>query len=67
MSLKKCYNFEDFRIFGIFLTAGSVATFRYARRIALLPVGIIAQAVGVASYPLLSKLYQKMILMNYLI
>ena len=48
-----------FRIFGTFLTAGSVATFRYARRIALLPVGIIAQAVGVASYPLLSKLYQK--------
>ena len=36
-----------------------MATFRYARRIALLPVGIIAQAVGVASYPLLSKLYQK--------
>ena len=48
-----------FRIFGTFLTAGSVATFRYARRIALLPVGIIAQAVGVASYPLLSRLYQK--------
>ena len=48
-----------FRIFGSFLTAGSIATFRYARRIALLPVGIIAQAVGVASYPLLSRLFQK--------
>ena len=47
-----------FRVFGSFLTAGSIATFRYARRIALLPVGIIAQAVGVASYPLLSRLFQ---------
>ena len=48
-----------FRVFGSFLAAGSVATFRYARRIALLPVGIVAQAVGVASYPLLSRLFQK--------
>jgi len=48
-----------FRIFGSFLAAGSIATFRYARRIALLPVGIVAQAVGVASYPLLSRLFQK--------
>ena len=48
-----------FRVFGSFLAAGSVATFRYARRIALLPVGIVAQAVGVASYPLLSRLFKK--------
>ena len=48
-----------FRVFGSFLAAGSVATFRYARRIALLPVGIVAQAVGVASYPLLSRLFHK--------
>jgi len=47
-----------FRIFGSMLTVGSVATFRYARRIALLPVGIIAQAIGVASYPLLAKLFK---------
>ena len=46
-----------FRIFGSFLGAGSVASFRYARRIALLPVGIVAQAVGVASYPTLSKMF----------
>lgn len=46
-----------FRVFGSFLSAGSVASFRYARRIALLPVGIVAQAVGVASYPTLSKLF----------
>ncbi len=37
--------------------AGTVASFRYARRIVLLPVGIVAQAVGVASYPTLSKLF----------
>ena len=46
-----------FRIFGSFLGAGAVASFRYARRIVLLPVGIVAQAVGVASYPTLSKLF----------
>jgi len=46
-----------FRVFGSFLGAGSVASFRYARRIALLPVGIVAQAVGVATYPTLSKLF----------
>ncbi len=47
-----------FRIFGSLLSVGTVATFRYARRIALLPVGIVAQAVGVASYPLLARLYK---------
>ena len=47
-----------FRIFGSMLTVGSVATFRYARRIAILPVGIIAQAIGVASYPLLARLFK---------
>jgi putative peptidoglycan lipid II flippase len=47
-----------YRIFGSILSAGSVASFRYARRIALLPVGVIAQAIGVASYPLLAKLYR---------
>ena len=46
-----------FRIFGSFLGAGTVASFRYARRIVLLPVGIVAQAVGVASYPTLSRLF----------
>ena len=46
-----------FRIFGSFLGVGTVASFRYARRIVLLPVGIVAQAVGVASYPTLSRLF----------
>lgn len=47
-----------FRYFGSLLDTGSIASFRYARRIALLPVGIIAQAIGVASYPYLSKLFK---------
>ena len=47
-----------FRYFGSLLDTGSIASFRYARRIALLPVGIIAQAIGVASYPFLSKLFK---------
>jgi len=46
-----------FRYFGSLLETGSIASFRYARRIALLPVGIVAQAIGVASYPFLSKLF----------
>ena len=46
-----------FRVFGSYLGAGTVASFRYARRVVLLPVGIVAQAVGVASYPTLSKLF----------
>jgi putative peptidoglycan lipid II flippase len=46
-----------FRYFGSFLTTGSIASFKYARRVALIPVGVVAQAVGVASYPTLSNLY----------
>ena len=46
-----------FRYFGSLLSTGSIASFRYARRVALIPVGVIAQAVGVASYPTLSKLF----------
>ena len=46
-----------FRYFGSFLTTGSIASFRYARRVALIPIVVIAQAVGVASYPTLSNLY----------
>ena len=46
-----------FRIFGSFLSVGAIASFRYARRVAILPVGVLAQAVGVASFPTLSNLY----------
>ena len=46
-----------FRIFGSFLSIGAVASFRYARRVAILPVGVLAQAIGVASFPTLSNLF----------
>jgi len=46
-----------FRYFGSLLSTGSIASFRYARRVALIPVGVVAQAVGVASYPMLSNLF----------
>ncbi len=46
-----------FRIFGSMLSVGAIASFRYARRIAILPVGVIAQAVGVASFPTMSNLF----------
>ena len=46
-----------FRYFGSLLSTGSIASFRYARRVALIPVGVVAQAVGVASYPTLSNLF----------
>ncbi|MGL4722311.1 MAG: murein biosynthesis integral membrane protein MurJ [Desulfovibrionaceae bacterium] len=44
------------RFFSSFLDSGFVSILQYARRIMLLPVGVIAQAIGVASYPLLSAL-----------
>ena len=46
-----------FRIFGSMLSVGAIASFRYARRIAILPVGVMAQAVGVASFPTMSNLF----------
>ena len=36
---------------------GDIAALSYARRINLLPVGVIAQAAGVASYPFLANLF----------
>ena len=44
------------RIFGSFLDSGTVALLNYGRRVALLPIGLIGQAVAVASYPFLVKL-----------
>ena len=46
-----------FRIFGSMLSVGAIASFRYARRIAILPVGVMAQAIGVASFPTMSNLF----------
>ena len=49
---------DDFfpRVFGQFGDPGSLAGLNYARRVNMVPVGIIAQAAGVASYPFLARL-----------
>jgi putative peptidoglycan lipid II flippase len=44
------------RIFGSLAGDGAVSLLNYARRIMLVPVGVVAQAAGVASYPFLSAL-----------
>jgi putative peptidoglycan lipid II flippase len=44
------------RVFGSMTETGAISWLSYARRIMLVPVGIVAQAAGVASYPFLSEL-----------
>lgn len=44
------------RIFGQLAPAGSIASLSYARQLNMLPVGMIAQAAGVATYPFLARL-----------
>ncbi len=44
------------RIFGSLAGEGAVSLLSYARRIMLVPVGVVAQAAGVASYPFLAAL-----------
>ena len=44
------------RIFGTLTGEGNVSLLNYARRIMLVPVGVIAQAAGLASYPFLASL-----------
>lgn len=44
------------RIFGSLAGEGAVSLLNYARRIMLVPVGVVAQAAGVASYPFLAAL-----------
>src|SRR5690606_15127262 len=46
-----------FRIFGQFAEVGNTAALGYARRINMVPIGVIAQAAGVASYPFLARLF----------
>jgi len=46
-----------FRYFGQFAASGDIAALNYARRLQMVPVGVIAQAVGVASYPFLARLF----------
>ncbi len=44
------------RVFGSMAEEGAVSWLNYARRIMLVPVGVVAQAAGVASYPFLAGL-----------
>ena len=46
-----------FRYFGQFAPLGDIAALNYARRLQMVPVGVIAQAAGVASYPFLARLF----------
>ncbi len=47
------------RIFGSLAGIGAISWLNYARRIMLVPVGVVAQAAGVASYPFLADLSAK--------
>lgn len=44
------------RIFGSLTGEGGVSLLNYARRIMLVPVGVVAQAAGLAAYPFLASL-----------
>ena len=44
------------RVFGSMVGAGAVSMLNYARRLMLVPVGVVAQAAGVASFPFLAEL-----------
>ncbi len=44
------------RIFGSLTGDGGVSLLNYARRIMLVPVGVVAQAAGIASFPFLASL-----------
>ncbi len=47
------------RIFGSLAGDGAVSLLNYSRRIMLVPVGVVAQAAALASFPYLSSLYAK--------
>lgn len=47
------------RVFGSLSGPGAVSWLSYARRIMLVPVGVVAQAAGVASYPFFAELAAK--------
>ncbi len=47
------------RIFGSLAGVGAISWLNYARRIMLVPVSVVAQAAGVASYPFLADLFAK--------
>jgi putative peptidoglycan lipid II flippase len=45
-----------FRFFGSYLPGGSIAALNYALRVMFIIVGLVGQAVGVASYPFMARL-----------
>ncbi|MCX7822833.1 MAG: murein biosynthesis integral membrane protein MurJ [Syntrophobacterales bacterium] len=45
------------RIFGSLAGTGAVSHINYARRLMMVPVGIVGQAAAVASYPFMSELF----------
>ncbi|MBQ4132391.1 MAG: murein biosynthesis integral membrane protein MurJ [Desulfovibrionaceae bacterium] len=47
---------QFFRIFGSLAGEGGVSLLNYARRLMQVPVGVVAQAAGVASFPFLAQL-----------
>ncbi len=47
------------RIFGSLAGVGAISWLNYARRIMLVPVSVVAQAAGVASYPFMAELFVK--------
>lgn len=47
------------RIFGSMAGTGEVSLLSYSRRIMMVPVGVVAQAAGVASFPFLASLFVK--------
>ncbi|MBO4311922.1 MAG: murein biosynthesis integral membrane protein MurJ [Desulfovibrionaceae bacterium] len=47
------------RLFGSMAGEGAVSLLNYARRIMMVPVGVVAQAAGVASFPFLAALAAK--------
>lgn len=52
-------NEQFLRIFGSLVGDGAVSLLSYARRISQVPVGMVGQAVAVASYPFLASLAAK--------
>ena len=47
------------RIFGSLAGVGAISWLSYARRIMMVPVSVVGQAAGVASYPFLADLFAK--------
>ncbi len=45
------------RVFGQFVSEGAATELNYARRTMLVPVGVVAQAAGVAAYPFLARMF----------